>query len=90
VILLAGLTSDPTVGPYLRGQMHLNRIDLQLPLREWLDALYALWTSAPHEVLKEARKVLDRHSVRIAPDRDTWGLLPEHVAQMGGFGVVEE
>lgn len=90
MILLAGLTEDRTLGPYVRAQLRMNRIDLQRPLREWLDAVYALWLSAPHEALKEGRKVLDRHTDRIAPDRETWGLLPQHMEQAAGMGVVEE
>lgn len=85
MILVSGLTTDGTIGPYLRGQLLINRIDLRTPLGEWLDAVYALWTSAPHDVLAKARQVVDHHSVMIAPDRDTWGMLPEQIAQMGGF-----
>jgi hypothetical protein len=85
VILLVGLTEDRTAGPYLRGQLIINRIDLRTPLREWLDAVYALWVSGPLDVLKKAREVLDQHSVTIAPDRDTWGMTPEQIEQMGQF-----
>jgi hypothetical protein len=90
VILLAGFTEDPTFGPYLRGRMLLNRIGLHLPLGEWLDAVYALWADAPHEVLKRARQVIDQHAVTIAPDRDTWGATPEQIAQMGSFAHLAE
>jgi hypothetical protein len=89
VILLAGLTADRTIGAYLRGALRTNRIDLHTPLAEWLDAVYALWVGAPHEVLAKARKIIDDHSVTIAPDRDTWGTLPEHVAQLGNFADLE-
>lgn len=85
MILLAGFTSDPTLGPYLRGALLLNRIDLHTPLDQWLDQVYALWADAPHEVLSKARKVIDQHSATIAPDRDTWGTTPEQLAQMGNF-----
>jgi hypothetical protein len=90
VILLAGLTEDRTIGAYLRGQLRLNRIDLHTPLDQWLDAVYALWVSAPHEVLAKARQVIDQHSVTIAPDRETWGLTPEQIAQMGEFAHLAE
>jgi hypothetical protein len=90
VILIFGLTEDRAVGPYLRGSLLLNRIDLHTPLDQWLDAVYALWTTGPHEVLKKARQVVDQHSVTIAPDRDTWGLTPEQIAQMGEFAQLDD
>lgn len=90
MILLVGFTADQEMGPYLRGQLLLNRIDLHTSLDQWLDAVYALWTAAPHEVLKKAREVVDQHSIKIAPDRDTWGLLPEQIAQMGNFANLAE
>jgi hypothetical protein len=90
VILLFGLTEDRTIGAYLRGQLHINRINLRTPLDHWLDAVYALWTTAPHDVLTKARQVIDHHAVRIAPDRDTWGTTPEQIAQMGDFANLAE
>lgn len=90
MILILGLTEDRTLGPYLRGQLLLNRIDLHTPLPQWLDAVYALWTAAPHEVLKKARQVVDQHAVTIAPDRETWGLEPEQIAQMGDWAKLAE
>lgn len=82
MILLSGFTSDQTLGPYLRGQLLLNRIDLHRPVGEWLDAVYALWVGAPHEIVKKAHEIIERHSVTIEPDRDTWGELPEHIEAM--------
>jgi len=90
VILLCGFTSDKALGPYLRGQLRLHQVDLNTPLRQWLDVVYALWCDAPHEVLGKARQVIDKHAVTIAPDRDTWGLLPEHIAQMGDLVQLDE
>lgn len=89
MILLVRLTEDRTIGPYLRGQLLLNRIGLHTSLPQWLDAVYALWMSAPHEVLEKARKTLDQHAVMIAPDRDTWGMDPDQIAQMGDFAKLE-
>jgi hypothetical protein len=88
VILLSGFTDDPTYGAYLRGALLMNRIDLHRPIGEWLDVVYALWVTGPHEVLKKARQVIDQHAVVVAPDRDTWGTQPEHLAQMGGLSQV--
>ena len=85
MILIYGLTEDPNIGSYLRGRLLLNRIDLHTSIDQWLDAVYALWLDAPHELLKKARKVIDEHSVMVAPDRETWGTTPEQVAQMGDF-----
>lgn len=85
MILTLGLTTDKTVGNYLRGMLRVNRIDLHTPLAEWLDAVYALWVGAPHDAMQKARQSFDRQAVTIAPDRDTWGMTPEQIAQMGSF-----
>jgi hypothetical protein len=48
------------------------------PASTYLDAIYAIVADAPHEVLKEMAKQLTIAGAKIAPDRETWGLLPEH------------
>lgn len=87
--MLVELTEDRTVGPFLRGNLALHRIDLHTPLRRWLDCVYALWVQSP-EVLKKARKIIDEHAVMVAPDRETWGATPEQIALMPDFSLVEE
>lgn len=48
----------------------------------WLDAVYAVLMNAPHETLSKMNDKIVLLSARIRPDRETWGLLPEHQAQM--------
>ena len=93
VALLVSLVfEDLDYGPYIRGRLtqQPNRYALQDDLADWLDVVYALWLDAPHEVVKKAGGELRKQSDRVAPDRSTWGLLPEHRAQMGGFERVLE
>lgn len=91
VAVLVGLTfGDLDYGPYIRGRLAQlpDRYALQADLSTWLDVVYALWLDAPHEVVQKAGEALRKKSDRIAPDRSTWGLLPEHRAQMGKFEQV--
>lgn len=91
VILLLQLAEhDLDYGPYIRGR--LAQLPYRYSLRDdpatWLDVVYALWLDAPHDVVKKAGETLRSKSDMVAPDRATWGLLPEHRAQMGGFEQV--
>lgn len=86
VILIKGLTENPIYGPYIRGQLALAHVTLRSPLREWLDAVYAAWVAAPHDVLEKAAKFITLRSAILRPDRSTWGKLPEHRALAGKLG----
>lgn len=86
-ILVSFAFEDLDYGPYIRGRLAQlpDRSVLQEDLADWLDVVYAIWLDAPHEVVKKAGETLRKQSDRVAPDRSTWGLLPEHRAQMGSF-----
>lgn len=86
VILIHGLTENPIYGPYIRGRLALAHVTLQTPIRQWLDAVYATWVDAPHEVLEKAAKSMTLRSAMLRPDRSTWGKLPEHRALAGKLG----
>lgn len=91
VAILVGLAfADLDYGPYIRGRLAQlpDRSALQGDLATWLDVVYALWLDAPHDVVTKAGQTLRKQSDRVAPDRSTWGLLPEHRAQMGKFEQV--
>jgi len=69
------------VGPYVRGKLALAGIGLRTPLADWLDAVYAAYLDSPgDEVLKKAHQQTVLNAARLRPDRDTWGLDPEHRA----------
>jgi len=44
----------------------------------WFDAAYAIIMEAPHEALEKMFDQLTRAQARAEPDRETWGVLPEH------------
>jgi hypothetical protein len=44
----------------------------------WFDAAYAIIMEAPHDALEKMLDALVRASARADPDRETWGVLPEH------------
>lgn len=70
----------------MRGKLALAGFnDSRADAGSWLDAVYAIVADAPHEVIKEMYKQITLAGARIAPDRDTWGLLPEHQAIAGGM-----
>lgn len=73
---------------YIAGRLGLAGLDLSTDLSVWLDAVYAAWAEAPHEVLQKAVKLFSVLEARIDPERarETWGLRPEHQADSRGFG----
>lgn len=86
VLLTYGWTRDRVVGPYLRGRLVLAGVGLQTPLPDWLDAVYAAYLDAPeHTVLKDAHRQTVVGAARIRPDRDTWGLDPDHIVLSAGL-----
>jgi hypothetical protein len=78
--LIFGLAEEFHLKSYVRGKLALAGIDLRVPADTWLDAVYAIVVEAPHEVLEKVHGQFIVASARIAPDRDSWGALPEHVA----------
>lgn len=54
----------------------------------WLDAVYAAYAEAPHEVLARLNKEMVIKGAMIDPEeaRKTWGTAPEHVAMSKGLG----
>ena len=81
VLLTWGWTRDPVVGPYLRGRLALAGIGLHTPLSDWLDAVYAAYLDGPpEETLKKAHQQTVIGAAKLRPDRDTWGLEPDHRA----------
>lgn len=62
-------------------------MELHIPAGDWLDAVYALFIDAPHEVIEPAHKQFVLKAAQIRPDYETWGLLPEH--QELGRGLVK-
>lgn len=63
---------------YVRGKLAIAGLDLRTPLATWLDAVYAIVADAPHEVLEKLWPKLTSAAARVKPDRETWGVLPEH------------
>lgn len=77
--------------PYVRGRLVLAGLgDPRAPASDYLDALYAIVADAPHDVLKELAKQITIAGAKLAPDRDTWGLLPEHQALAGAMKPAAE
>lgn len=76
------------LGPYVRGQLALHGLDFRVPVAGWLDAVYAIVATAPFDVLKTMDEKLTVAHARIAPDRETWGLLPEQ--QRLSRGLVDQ
>lgn len=67
------------VGAYVRGTMALHGVDeTKISLATWLDCIYAAFVTAPGEVISSVDKKLILETAKIAPDRSTWGALPEH------------
>jgi hypothetical protein len=54
----------------------------------WLDAVYATYAEAPHEVLEKLTKQMVIKEAMIDPEgaRETWGRRPEHIAMAGKLG----
>lgn len=72
----------------MRGKLALADIGETTALSVWLDAVYASYAEAPHEVLTNLNKQMVIKGAMIDPDeaRETWGVAPEHVAMAGNLG----
>ena len=75
-------------GPYVRGKLAFADIQSTADVGVWLDAVYAAYADAPHEVLGKLNKQMVIKGAMIDPEeaRKTWGLAPEHVAMAGNLG----
>jgi hypothetical protein len=85
VLLILGATGHPSYRSYIRGKLALAGVDLNAPLPVWLDASWAAYLDAPHALIEDAARELVLGAARLRPDRETWGLRPEHRALAGGF-----
>lgn len=85
VRLIHGFTTDPVVGPYVRGKLTLAGLDTRVDADSYLDAVYATVAEAPGEVLDKMMRKIVEVRARVAPNRDTWGLEPEHRAMSSGL-----
>jgi hypothetical protein len=72
----------------VRGKLALADIDATTPVAVWLDAVYAAYAEAPHQVLEKLSKQLVIKGAMVDPEgaRETWGQLPEHAAMAGKLG----
>lgn len=66
----------------MRGKLALAGIDLRASAACWFDAMYAIIMEAPHEALNKMFDTLVIAQARAEPDRETWGMLPEHQRMM--------
>jgi hypothetical protein len=77
------MTSDPVIGAFVRGRMHMAGIRHDTDARVALDVLTVIALEVPRQALQQLRTNVERASWDIAePDRETWGLLPQHQAAM--------
>ena len=84
-MLLFGITEEPQLKPYVAGKLSLAGIDSRAPVSTYLSAVYAIVAEAPHEVLERLMGYMVTQSAIIAPDRENWGVLPEHQAMSRGL-----
>lgn len=88
VLLIASTAEDITYRSYLQGRLALAGVDLHTPVATWLDAVWALYVDAPHQLLEKMTKERVIRAAQLRPDRETWGKLPEQRAL--GAGLVQE
>lgn len=76
------------VGAYVRGKLAFADIRETADVGLWLDAVYAAYADAPHEVLDKLNRQMVIKGAMIDPEeaRKNWGVAPEHVAMSGGLG----
>jgi hypothetical protein len=76
---MAAARTDP--GAFVRGKLFIAGVDGNTAIATTLDVLQVVVMEVPTDDLRKWRRELDRALWRVRPpDRDTWGLLPEHVA----------
>ena len=79
------MTRSSLYGAYVRGRLALAGLDSRTAVSVWCDAVYATLAEAPHEVLERLRDrmVVAEATADPVRARETWGLLPDHVAMAG-------
>jgi hypothetical protein len=77
-----------TYRSYIQGRLALAGVDLHAPVATWLDAVWAVYVDAPHQLLEKMAKERVVRAAQLRPDRETWGKLPEQRAL--GAGLVQE
>jgi hypothetical protein len=72
----------------VRGRLALADIGSTVPAGVWLDAVYAAYADAPHQVLEQLNRQIVIKEAMIDPEgaRETWGRRPEHAALAGKLG----
>ena len=72
----------------MRGRLAFADIGSTTPATLWLDAVYAAYAEAPHQMLQEITKQMAIKEAMIDPEgaRETWGRRPEHIAMAGHLG----
>lgn len=57
------------------------------PVADWCDVVHVILTEVPHDRLKALRDGFTTADAVVDPKRarETWGLLPEHVAMAGAL-----
>lgn len=78
--MIYSLAYQPELRYYVHGKLALAGMDLRTPLTTWLDSVYAIVADAPHEFLEKLWPKIAQLAARVKPDRETWGVLPEHQA----------
>lgn len=73
----------------MRGQLALAAFDMRGDAACLLDAVVAIIANSPGDVLEKLDKELVMKGAMAYPDRETWGLLPEH-QRMAGNLVTEQ
>ncbi|MGH8571851.1 MAG: hypothetical protein ACREX8_04640 [Gammaproteobacteria bacterium] len=80
------MTTCPTMGAFVRGRLALAGFTSDTDLGTACDVVTAVAMDAPMAALSAWKRQLDHLVLReqvasgAGPDRDTWGLLPEHRA----------
>jgi hypothetical protein len=69
----------------VRGKLTLAGLDPRDPAGSVLDAIYAIVADAPHDMIEKWDKKLIMEGAKAWPERDTWGVLPEHRRLSGGL-----
>lgn len=73
---------DQMTGAYVRGKLALAGVDeSRTPLATWLDMVFAIvaeMSESPGRMIEHLDKKIVIETARAEPDRETWGLLPEH------------
>lgn len=75
-----GATTDPVIGPWVRGKLATFHVRPATPIGVVCDLVHMLLAEIPGEVLGKLRTELDIMAIRAGAPRDNWGLLPHQQA----------